>query len=66
VVGLSNYFGRGPEPDAHWGDCASIALARFPGLSLVSYEQQAQRPVASKAEFSDLGPLRVWVAGNAR
>jgi hypothetical protein len=61
AVGLSNYFGRGPASDAYWADCASMALARFPGLPLVGYEQQSQHSVASGAEFTSLGPLRVWV-----
>ena len=66
AVGLSNYFVRAPAAATYWADCVSMALARFPGLPLVGYEQRSQRSVASGAEFTHLGPLRVWVTGKAR
>jgi hypothetical protein len=66
AVGLSNYFARGPASDVYWADCVSMALARFPGLPLVGYEQQSHRSVASGAEFTNLGPLRVWATSKAR
>ena len=66
AVGLSNYFARGPASNAYRADCVSMAMARFPGLPLVGYQQQTQRSAASGAEFTSLGPLRVWVTGKAR
>jgi hypothetical protein len=66
VVGLSNYFVRGPASAAYRADCVSMALARFPGLSLVGYERQSHRSFAFGAEFINLGPLRTWVTSKGR
>ncbi|MER5882372.1 hypothetical protein ABT160_00925 [Streptomyces sp. NPDC001941] len=60
VVGVSNLFG--PAPDRAWADCLAFAAARWPGTPVVGYEGGDDLAHALRAGFTELGPLRVWLA----
>jgi len=62
AVGVSNFFSHAANAAAHWSECVSIAMARFPGLPVVGYAPGAELAGALATGFDALGPLRVWVA----
>jgi hypothetical protein len=60
VVGLSNLFVRGGDPDQVWAEASRAVGAQFPGLPLVGYERGPSLQAARRAGFASVGPLRVW------
>ena len=62
VVGISNFFvADRADTSASWASCVGIAVALFPGSTLVGYESGAALGVARSHGFDAGGPLRVWI-----
>jgi hypothetical protein len=61
VVGLSNLFILTADPDEVWAGASGVVSARFPGLPLVGYENDASLQAARRSGFVSVGPLRVWL-----
>ncbi len=61
VVGVSNLFSVGGDPDATWSGAVAGITALFGGLPLVGYERGDDLESAIRCGFSPLDPLRVWV-----
>lgn len=60
VVGLSNVFHAGVEPEVAWRGLLREAARRFPGLPVVGYETGKALTVARRIGFQPAGPLRIW------
>lgn len=60
VVGLSNVFHAGVEPEVAWRGLLREAARRFPGLPVVGYETENELTVARCVGFQSAGPLRIW------
>jgi hypothetical protein len=65
VVGLSNVFSVDPDPSVHFGNAAMAAATWAPGLPVVGYESGAALAAARGCGFRTVGPLRVWIGGEA-
>jgi hypothetical protein len=65
VVGVSNLFSRGDKRDT-WAGVLAWAGVHHAGLPLVGYESGDDLVAALDAGFRPLGPLRVWMADDAR
>lgn len=63
VVGLSNVFHAGPDPEIAWQGLLREAARRFPGLPVVGYEAGDELAAAQRVGFQSAGPLRVWTKG---
>jgi hypothetical protein len=61
VVGLSNVFHNGVDPETAWRELLREALTRFPRLPVVGYETGNELAVAQRIGFRSMGPLRVWL-----
>jgi hypothetical protein len=62
VVGVSNVFTTRIGEDEAWAGIQAAINAVFPSAVLVGYEHGTGLRAAIGAGFSDLGPLRVWLA----
>ena len=62
VVGVSNVFATRIGEDEAWAAIPAAVNAVFPAAVLVGYEHGIGLRAAIAAGFSDLGPLRVWLA----
>ena len=62
VVGVSNLFATTIAHDDAWAAISAAVGAVFPDAVLVGYEHGTGLRAAIAAGFSDLGPLRVWLA----
>jgi len=62
VVGVSNVFAATIGEDEAWAAMPAAVNAAFPSAALVGYEHGTGLQAAVAAGFSDLGPLRVWLA----
>jgi hypothetical protein len=62
VVGVSNVFATTIGEDEAWAAIPAAVNAVFPAAVIVGYEHGVGRQAAIAAGFSDLGPLRVWLA----
>ena len=62
VVGVSNVFATGIGEDEAWAAIPAAVNAVFPAAVIVGYEHDSGLRAAVAAGFSDLGPLRVWLA----
>lgn len=60
VVGLSNVFHAGVDPEIAWRGLLREAARRFPGLPIVGYEAEKELTVARRVGFQSAGPLRIW------
>jgi hypothetical protein len=60
VVGLSNVFHAGVDPEVAWRGLLCEAARRFPGLPIVGYEAEKELTVARRIGFQSAGPLRIW------
>ena len=63
VVGLSNVFHAGIDPEIVWRELPREAARRFPGLPVVGYESGDELAAARRAGFRSAGPLRIWTKG---
>lgn len=61
VVGLSNVFHTGVDPEVVWRGLLREAVTRFSRLPVVGYETGIELAVAQRTGFQSLGPLRVWL-----
>lgn len=61
VVGLSNVFASGVEPDMAWNGLVREAVKSFPDLPLVGYERGQDLVAARRAGFESMGEMRVWL-----
>lgn len=61
VVGLSNVFYAGIDPEIAWQGLVREAVQRFPGLPIVGYESGETLAVALRIGFQSMGPLRIWL-----
>ncbi|HEY7630085.1 MAG TPA: hypothetical protein VH817_05260 [Thermoleophilaceae bacterium] len=61
VVGVSNVFTTGIEPDALWADLPAAVGELFERLPLVGYEHGEPLAQALAAGFEPVAPLRVWL-----
>ena len=62
VVGVTNMFATSITEDEAWAAIPAAVNAVFPNAPIVGYEPTTGLRAAIAAGFSDLGPLRVWVA----
>lgn len=62
VVGVSNMFATMISEDEAWAAIPAAVNAVFPAAVIVGYEHDIGLRAAIAAGFSDLGPLRVWLA----
>jgi hypothetical protein len=62
VVGVTNVFATSITEDEAWAAIPAAVNAVFPNTPIVGYERATILSAAIAAGFSDLGPLRVWVA----
>ncbi|MBZ6077859.1 hypothetical protein [Microvirga puerhi] len=62
VVGLSNVFASGVDPEIIWKGLVKRAVDTFPGMTLVGYESERNLAPALRSGFQTLGPLRVWLS----
>jgi hypothetical protein len=65
-IGVSNVESEGEttEPDLwHW--LVAVVGDRYPGLDVVGYESGSMLDAARGAGFTAIGPLRIWVRGDA-
>lgn len=60
VVGLSNVFHAGIDPEIAWQGLLREAARRFPGLPVVGYEAGDDLAAARRVGFRAAGPLRIW------
>jgi hypothetical protein len=65
LVGLTNLFVPSDDPERYRRACVHAAASLFPGLPLVTYEVDADVPACERLGFEAIGPLRVWVRGDA-
>ena len=61
VIGLSNVFHVGVDPEIAWRGLVREAARRFPGLPVVGYECGKALAVARGVGFQSMGPLRIWL-----
>jgi hypothetical protein len=61
VVGLSNLFVPGRDPEPYRAGCVAAVMEAFPGLPIVGYETGQELAAARTLGFEELGPLRVWL-----
>lgn len=61
VVGLSNVFHTGVDPEIAWRGLLREAAKKFPSLPVVGYEAGNELAVAQRIGFQSMGPLRVWL-----
>jgi hypothetical protein len=61
VIGLSNVFHTGVDPEIAWRGLVREAAKRFPGLPVVGYESGEGLAVAQRVGFQPMGPLRIWL-----
>jgi hypothetical protein len=61
VIGLSNVFHAGVDPEIAWRGLVREAVMRFPGLPVVGYESGEALAVAQRVGFQSMGPLRIWL-----
>jgi hypothetical protein len=62
VVGVSNVFVTTIGEDQAWAAIPAAVNTAFPSAALVGYEHGTGLQAAIAAGFSELGPLRVWLA----
>lgn len=62
VVGVSNVFATTMTDEEAWAAIPAAVNAVFPNVPTVGYEHATGLRAAIAAGFSDLGPLRVWLA----
>jgi hypothetical protein len=62
VVGVSNVFATTIGEDEAWAAIPAAVHGAFRTSALVGYEHGTGLRAATAAGFSDLGPLRVWLA----
>ena len=62
VVGVSNVFVTTIGEDEAWAAIPAAVNTAFPSAALVGYEHGTGLHAAIAAGFSELGPLRVWLA----
>lgn len=63
VVGISNVFTLGADPDSVWPPVLDAVRRRFPTLPVVGYEHGDALAAAVRHGFEPVGPLRVWLRG---
>ncbi len=63
VVGVSNVFARGGDPDVAWPVVLDALHTLFPALPVVGYEQGEDLAAAVRHGFEPVGPLRIWLHG---
>jgi hypothetical protein len=63
VVGVSNVFARGGDPDLAWPAVLDAVHGLFPALPVVGYEHGDALTAALRHGFAPIGPLRVWLHG---
>jgi hypothetical protein len=65
-VGVSDVEadGRTTEPDL-WRWLVAVLGDRYPGLDVVGYESGSMLDAARAAGFTAIGPLRIWIRGDA-
>ena len=61
VVGISNVFANGVEPQDVWAGGLRAAGDAFPGTPFAGYESGADLAVARHVRFEGIGRLRVWL-----
>lgn len=60
VVGVSNVFALGSDPDTAWLVALGALQSLFPTLPVVGYEHGDDLETALRHDFELLGPLRIW------
>jgi len=66
LVGISNLFAiDDSDVAATWSSAITVAADHFPGLPLIGYEHGGNLTHALAGGFTALGPLRVWLHGDA-
>lgn len=65
VVGFSNFFSIEAPDDRLAGSALAAVSAFAPGLPIVGYERGESLAQALRLGFRPVGPLRVWIAGDA-
>ncbi|RCG28666.1 hypothetical protein DQ384_23285 [Sphaerisporangium album] len=60
VVGLSNVFAYGCDPDAPWEGSVALAAHLFPGRPITGYEHGDDLAPPARQGFVPIGPLQVW------
>lgn len=66
VVGLSNLFTSDGDTDSAWAGALERVQHLYPALAVVGYERGDDLTVALRHGFRSIGPLRVWLAHDAR
>jgi hypothetical protein len=61
VIGISNVFHAGGDPEIAWRGLVREAAMKFPGLPVVGYESGDALAVARRVGFQSMGPLRIWL-----
>ena len=61
VIGISNVFSRGHDPDETWSSLRGWFARTDPGRPIVGYESGPDLDAALRAGFTAIGPLRVWL-----
>ena len=61
VIGVSNVFALGSDPDAAWPGVLNAVNRLFPTLPVVGYEQGDDLAAAVRHGFELVGPLRIWL-----
>ena len=61
VIGVSNVFAVGSDPDAAWPGVLNAVNRLFPTLPVVGYEQGDDLAAAVRHGFEPVGPLRIWL-----
>ncbi|MFI6407235.1 hypothetical protein [Streptomyces sp. NPDC050548] len=65
VVGISNVFAVDGDPDVAWPVVLDAVRRLFPALPVVGYEHGDGLAVAVRHGFEPIGPLRIWLRGDA-
>ncbi len=61
VIGVSNVFAVGSDPDAAWPGVLNAVNRLFPTLPVVGYEHGEDLAAAIRHGFESVGPLRIWL-----
>lgn len=61
VVGITNFFAEPQVAGRAWATCVAFADEQFGGATLVGYGTGGELEAALGSDFTDAGPLRVWV-----
>jgi hypothetical protein len=61
AIGLSNYFSLSLNDVQIWRSCVTHVRANAPGLAVVGYVTESSLYLVREANFTALGPLRIWI-----